>query len=212
MVDGAGTITNDGKIYAATVGVSNTDTTTADVATLYNYGTISGSGGGVYDTGGHSAVIYNYGAINGGPTGYAIYTDTSTAETLFNSGDISGTILLGAANSTVVNTGVINGLTELLAADSVTNSGTMGFVYFGDTAAGGTFVNSGTLTESLWSYDAGFDAVNSGTIEGDAFLLRRRFVVDRQRNHPAGDRLHRRRNRHDRHSHRQRRRRRRRQS
>jgi hypothetical protein len=123
-VNVGGIVHNYGTIQGTLGGVEVVDATTSDNATLFNFGTISGDEIGVYDAGGHSATVYNYGSIIGTGLFGAVYAATGSAESLYNAGTITGPVALLSAGSSIDNAGAIKGAVTLGAAgSSLANSG-----------------------------------------------------------------------------------------
>jgi hypothetical protein len=148
-VTGGGIIHNYGMIQGTLGGVENVDVTSSDNATLFNFGTISGDEAAVYDANGHSATVYNYGSIVGTGLFGAVYAAAGSKESLYNAGTITGPVALLTAGSSIDNAGSIKGDVTLGAAgSSLANSGTIdGTVVFN----GGTLNSTlGSITGQIF--------------------------------------------------------------
>ena len=169
-VHGGGTIVNRGKIVGGTYGVANS--AKAGVTDyVYNYGSIDASqGNALLDDGGHTAHVVNYGTLAGG-SGYAgVAADSFTVESLTNGGTSEGGVDLGAAGSTIVNTGTIDGLVDLwggVGSYHFTNSGLInGDITF--TGTGNVYNGAaGSVTGTI--HGAGADGVYYGGNDGETF-------------------------------------------
>jgi hypothetical protein len=106
-LEGPGVFLNYGSITASGDGIVNFDSTATDVASVYNYGSISSGSYGIDDYDGHIANIYNYGTINGVTAAIDIYVDT--VGHLYNYGTLDGAVDLGNGGSYFVNSGSVLG-------------------------------------------------------------------------------------------------------
>jgi hypothetical protein len=143
-VSSGGTITNYGAIVGQRYGVLNV--TTSGAGYLYNHGSITGGSDALYDDYDHVAFVYNYGSLDGG-----VFASKQTVEHLANSGDISGLVELDAVDSTLNNSGVINGDVKLAPGGAFHNSG----------------IINGTLTLALNNEIGSTAFFNSGSIDDD---------------------------------------------
>ena len=138
---GGGALVNNGTISSSLdTAVVNYDTSPTNEDTLTNYGRIvSSNDGGIAYFGSGATIVNNYGSILGGG-GYGIAANG--AETLTNTGEVSGGVAVGAASS-IVNSGEIDGATSVGANSTITNSGKMnGAVGLG---AGSALSDSGDI-------------------------------------------------------------------